>query len=396
MLVVGEADDLPLSVRELIASHEIEALYAATCRQACEPSLLTQAEAVIVCRPEEPAKPANSAAHHELKLLADALASHRLTGVVLSPGTFGVVPGGDDTLIPVPNETSAEELWGRISTIHQYRPLLRRMEEQVTGMQRLGKKLNEQFVEVDQELRLASRLQRDFLPKQLPAIGDVRFHILYRPATWVSGDVYDIQRLDENFIAFYLADAVGHGVASGLLTMFIKQAVVGKVIHRDGYVIVPPSDVLQRLNSQLADQKLPNCQFVTACYGTIDLETHEICLARGGHPHPIHVGVDGSCVEARTVGGLLGIFHDETFPTTSLALQPGEKLVIYSDGLEDLILRRHEHEQDNTQFTPEFQEMAAKPGAQFVRAVEDHLNTMEGSLQPTDDMTMVVIERLAE
>jgi len=67
---------------------------------------------------------------------------------------------------------------------------------------------------VDQELRLDSRLQRDFLPKQLPTVGDIRFHVLYRPATWVCGDVYDVQRLDERFIGFYLADAVGHGVAA--------------------------------------------------------------------------------------------------------------------------------------------------------------------------------------
>lgn len=393
--MVGDADHLPLSVRELIATREPVALYADTCRQACEPSLLTRADAVIICKPELHTRAAGPAVHHELKLLADALASHRLMGVILSPGTLGVVPGGDDPLVCLPQETSADELWGRIATVEQYRPLLRRIEEQVNGMQKLGKKLNEQFVEVDQELRLASRLQRDFLPKQLPAVGDIRFHALYRPATWVSGDVYDIQRLDENCIGFYLADAVGHGVAAGLLTMFIKQAVMGKIVRQDGYVIVPPEDVLERLNSRLADQQLPNCQFVTACYGTINLETHEICMARAGHPHPIHVGADGSCAEVRTVGGLLGIFREETFPSTRLVLEPGEKFVIYSDGLEDLIRCRHE-EQEQSEFTHEFLDLAPKPGPQFIRAVEEHLNQTEGSLQPADDMTLIVVERPPE
>lgn len=390
--MVGDPEDLPLGVRELLASRGLTALYAPDCRAACEPSLLAKSDAVIVCGLDSIQRPTT---YQEMQLLADALASHRLSGVVLSPGTAGVVPGDDDALTCVPADVSADELWGRISTIQHYRPLLQRMEEQVVGMQRLGKKLNEQFVEVDQELRLASRLQRDFLPKQLPAINDVRFHVLYRPATWVCGDVYDIQRLDETSIAFYLADAVGHGVAAGLLTMFIKQAITGKHIYEDGYVIVPPSDVLERLNSQLADQQLPNCQFVTACYGTIDLEEHVITLARGGHPHPIHVGADGTCEEVRTVGGLLGIFHGETFPSTSVALQPGEKLIVYSDGLEDLIMCRHERE-THSRFTPEFVHMATKPGPTLVRAVEDHLNAAEGSLQPADDMTLVVIERLAE
>jgi len=306
------------------------------------------------------------------------------------------VPGDDDPFMRVPAEASADELWGRIAAIQQYRPMLRQMEEQVAGMQRLGKKLNEQFVEVDQELRLASRLQRDFLPKMLPAVGDVRFHALYRPATWVCGDVYDVQRLDETAISFYLADAVGHGVAAGLLTMFIKQAIVGKQIRQDGYAIIPPDVVLERLNSQLADQQLPNCQFVTACYGTIDLTRSEVLLARGGHPHPIHIGADGTCAEVRTVGGLLGIFHGETFPSTSLGLEPGAKLLLYSDGLEDVIISRRDREQTCVQFTPEFIELARMPGLQLVRRIEDQLDAAEGSLQPADDMTLILIERLAD
>ncbi|MBI4581753.1 MAG: SpoIIE family protein phosphatase [Planctomycetes bacterium] len=392
VLVVGEPNEVPLSVRELTASRHLATVYAPTCRQACDPALLTKADAVVVCEADGPGGPAS---RHEVELLADALASHRLTGVLLSPGKCGVMPGGDDALVPVPVDASADELWGRIVTMQQYRPLLRRMEEQVVGMQRLGKKLNEQFVEVDQELRLASRLQRDFLPKQLPAVGDIRFHVLYRPATWVSGDVYDVQRLDEAVVGFYLADAVGHGVAAGLLTVFIKQAIAGKLVYEDGYVIVPPSDVLERLNAQLADQQLPNCQFVTGCYGTVDVTTREIRFSRGGHPHPIHVGADGTCAEVRTAGGLLGVFHGEAFPSTTLVLEPGEKLILYSDGLEDEILGRKERNGRHTHFTSPFQEMVRQPGAAFIRAVEEHLNAAEGSLQPADDMTLVVIEHLA-
>lgn len=402
LVVVGEPGELPLGVRELIASRNLDAVHVPNCRQACEPGLLSRADAVIVCG-SGPSSAADSQDfrvageyRQQLRLLADALASHRLTGIVLSPGGHGVASGDEDPVMLVGPEASADELWGRIAAVQQFRPLLQRMEEQVSGMQRLGKKLNEQFVEVDQELRLASRLQRDFLPKMLPSIGDVRFHALYRPATWVCGDVYDVQRLDETSIAFYLADAVGHGVAAGLLTMFIKQAIVGKRIYQDGYVIVPPHDVLERLNSQLADQQLPNCQFVTACYATIDLSTHEVCLARGGHPHPIRVGRDGTCVEIRTVGGLLGIFHGESFPSTSLVLEPGEKLVVYSDGLEDMIVSRRERDDGQTHFTSEFLEMVRLPGTAMMRSVEDHLNAAEGSLQPSDDMTLVVVERVAE
>src|SRR5690606_36381489 len=146
---------------------------------------------------------------------------------------------------------STDELWSRVATVRNYRPLLQHLEGQMVVMQRLGKRLNQQFVEVDQELRLACRLQRDFLPEVFPAVGDIRFTGLFRPATWVSGDVYDVRRLDETTLSFYVADAVGHGVAAGLLTMFIRQLMVGKRVRRDGYDVISPEEVLSTLNDHL-------------------------------------------------------------------------------------------------------------------------------------------------
>jgi serine phosphatase RsbU (regulator of sigma subunit) len=306
-----------------------------------------------------------------------------------------VVPDDEIAFMPVRQDVSAEELWGRVATIRQYRPLLAQMEAQVTGMQRLGKRLNQQFVEVDQELRLASRLQRDFLPRRLPEVGDLKFTAFYRPASWVSGDVYDVQRLDENHLGFYLADAVGHGVAAGLLTVFIKQAMIGKRITRERYEIVPPSEVLETLNSQLTEQELPNCQFVTAAYAVIHAETHELTYARGGHPHPIRIAPDGTCAESRTPGGLLGVFPNETYPSTKLVLGPGEKFVIYSDGLEDHILERIGRDQRKLAFTESFQAMARLDIDGFMQAFTEQLDQSEGSLAPHDDMTMVVVERKA-
>jgi len=439
VLVVGDVDDLPLCVQELIATRELPVvLYAANCRQACQPSLLTQVDVILLCQTNSQTNnPSNiyqtntptefdtairldlsaedgsldgqpdgqqgeplDGRHNDYQLLVDALASHRLTSIVLSSNSAGVgggvgiagdVFGDDDACFVVPADVSADELWGRLTTVQQCRAQLNRMRDQVTDMRRLGKKLKEQFVEVDQELRLASRLQRDFLPKQLPAVGDIQFHTLFQPATWVSGDVYDVQRLDENVVGFYVADAVGHGVAAGLLTMFIKRAIVGKVVSHDGYDIVSPGKVLERLNLQLIDQHLSHCQFVTACYGTVNLQTREVTIARGGHPNPLLIRANGSITEVECVGGLLGIFEDEMFPTTSLVLEPGDKLMFYSDGLDDLIFRAGRRE-GPSRFSPEFLKLAENTGSDFIRGVEERLNNMEGSLQPNDDITLLVLE----
>jgi len=391
VLLVHPSRELPPAVRELIQSRPIEIVHARNFREARDPARLAGVDAVVIVDSENAGF--SESGRSDLQLLADVLSSHRLMGLVVSPGAPGGVPGDDDTPLDVLGDTTADELWGRIATIRKHRAQLRRMENHVAIMQRLGKKLNQHFVEVDQELRLANRLQRNFLPQTLPEVGDVRFASLYRPATWVSGDDYDVRRLDESRVSFFMADAVGHGVAAGLLTMFIRQALVGKRISRNDYTVIPPEEVLTNLNRELSAQDLPNCQFVTACYGHVEVDRHEITFARGGHPHPIHVAADGTCREVRTVGGLLGVFPDEEFVSAKVLLEPGEKLILYSDGLEDAIICRHRRESGQIRFTADFLDLVRYPAPACVKALADTLDRAEGSLQPADDQTCLIIER---
>lgn len=383
----------PTALRELANACKIEVKTLGSTREACEPSLLAHCDGIIIHDPDGADTSEDITEQH---LLAETLSGARIMGIILTSGWHGSVPVGEESMpwIRLPEDVSPEELWGRVSTIHQYHPLLRRMDEHVSAMQRLGKKLNQHFVEVDQELRLASRLQRDFLPKHLPELNNIRFATFYRPATWVSGDVYDVRRLDEDTIAFYLMDAVGHGVSAGLLTMFLRQSIVGKRITNGEYEIVPPHVVLEQLNRDLVRQELPNCQFVTGLYGTINTRTHELVYARGGHPHPIHVSSDGQCVESRVIGGLLGIFDEEEFGTTRLTLEPGQKFVVYSDGIEDLILCRRQRDSGPTMFQPDFLDLARLPAEDCISALTARLDQEEGSLEQVDDQTCLLIERL--
>lgn len=394
-MLVTTQPDWPPALQELSRSHPVDVQTFRSSRDACEPSALARCDGIIIHDPSDETATDDLTEQH---LLAEALSGARIMGIILSSGTAGVVPEDDASLpwIRLPENVSADELWGRISTICQYHPLLRRMDEHVSAMQRLGKKLNQHFVEVDQELRLASRLQRDFLPKSLPEVNDIRFAALYRPATWVSGDVYDVRRLTEDTIAFYLADAVGHGVAAGLLTMFLRQSIVGKRIANANYHIVPPHEVLETLNRDLVRQELPNCQFVTGLYGTINTRTHELVYARGGHPHPIHVSADGQCVESRVIGGLLGIFDEEEFGYTRLTLEPGQKFIIYSDGIEDMILCRRQRDTGPTEFKSEFLDLVTLPAQECISSITARLDQEEGSLTQLDDQTCLIIERLPE
>ena len=290
---------------------------------------------------------------------------------------------------------SADELMGRIHTMARYRTILQEVDGELHRLQKLRDQLNRHFEELDQEMRLASRLQRDFLPRETPPLGPLRFATVYQPASWVSGDIYDVFRLDEKHVGFYLADAVGHGVAAGLLTMFIKRAMLTKVIDDGRYRIVPPSEALAALNDSLAGQELPNCQFATVCYGIINYETLQLTVARGGHPYPIHVLQDGTPQEVKSEGGLLGVFAGQQYPCTQVQLKPGDKLVVYSDGVEDFFVGERDAAR-RACFASEFGEVARLPAGQLASHLRSFIESHEGSLAPADDVTAIIVEVAAE
>ena len=114
-----------------------------------------------------------------------------------------------------------------------------------------------------EQLRMAGLVQRDFLPRQLPNCDRLRWDTIFLPAEWVSGDIYDIARLDEEHIGFYVADVVGHGMPAALLTIFLKQALVMRQTTGNSYHIFSPAEVMANLNIRMTEQKLAVNQFIT-------------------------------------------------------------------------------------------------------------------------------------
>jgi hypothetical protein len=261
-------------------------------------------------------------------------------------------------------------------------------------LRRRDETLNYYMQRLDEELRLAARLQQDFLPKLLPELGRVRFHTLYRPAGYVSGDLYDVMRLDERRVGFYMADAVGHGMPAALLTMFVKQALVTKEITAGGYRLLDPAEALGRLNIALLEQGLSHSNFCTAVYGILDVDTLEVRLARAGHPAPLLLRADETVEPLGPDGALLGIFPDETFAAGSARLAPGDRLVVYTDGVD--IAFPDERDHDISQRPPRWQEELVR--RRSLRADDlladfgRHLDDTSGSLDPRDDLTMMVID----
>src|SRR5438552_479200 len=158
------------------------------------------------------------------------------------------------------------ELLAQVQALLRIKELHIRLLEKTAEVNLINKRLEAAHKKVDQELELARRIQQSFLPQSMPEMPRAGLAVLYLPCGRVGGDFYDAFRLDENHFGFYVADAMGHGVPASLLTVFIKRAVQAKEIFGKHYRLLPPNEVLQRLNRELVEQKLSESPFITMVY----------------------------------------------------------------------------------------------------------------------------------
>src|SRR5215207_5050234 len=231
-------------------------------------------------------------------------------GALLTAGEAVLPPAGLE--VAIAKELVVEE------TLDRVQRELNAVRGELETLQRRDDVMRYHMQRIDEELKLAARLQQDFLPRKLPTVGPVKFHTLFRPAGHVSGDLYDVMRLDEHHVGFYMADAVGHGMPAALLTMFLKQALVTKEITPKGYRLLEPSATMARLNDALVEQNLSHATFATAIYGYVNTQTFEVVFSRGGHPNPLVLGSNGEMRSIESDGSLLGIFPSETFEQTRI------------------------------------------------------------------------------
>lgn len=247
------------------------------------------------------------------------------------------------------------------------------------------------------ELLLAARVQRDFLPKHMPEVEGLDVEVLFRPHGFVSGDTYDVKRLDEHHVSFFLADAMGHGVPAALMTLYIAGSLPRVEASPDGLRIVPPGEALTRLNAELHESLAGPSRFATAVCGVIDLRTRMITLACAGHPAPLRISKHG--VRPVEVSGMLmGVVSDYQYEQVTIRLEDDELLVLHSDGLEEAFNpRKSPPAIDGTLPIPaHYSHMAGMrrgdAGQSLVKAMSflgETIDMQEGSFHQDDDLTVL-------
>ena len=241
-----------------------------------------------------------------------------------------------------------------------------------------------------EQLLMAGQVQRDFLPKSLPNTERVRWSSLFLPAQVVSGDMYDVARIDEKHIGFYIADVVGHGIPAALLTVFFKQAIVMRETLNNAYRIFTPNEVMTNLNLKITELKLTTNQFVTCCYCLLNTETLQLTFARGGHPYPVLMRGNEKPQQLQTPGPLVGVFEHAIFPQMTVQLQQGDKFLLYSDGAERFIGQFNDN--SGFHFDSRFCQIKDLPIAAMCDEFNINIQSQHIEYAEIDDITMVALE----
>jgi sigma-B regulation protein RsbU (phosphoserine phosphatase) len=180
---------------------------------------------------------------------------------------------------------------------------------------------------INNELEMAREIQLSILPQEIPKIRGLEIAARYVPMSSVAGDFYDFIVVDEKHVGILVADVSGHGLPAALIASMLKVALAAQSQHA-----FDPGLVLAGLNRSLCGKFKHH--YVTGIYLFVDMEKKSIRYAGAGHP-PLLLwrASTGSASEVLKNGLLLGLFPEETYSVAEVPVEPGDKAVLYTDGI---------------------------------------------------------------
>src|SRR5215469_9443594 len=251
----------------------------------------------------------------------------------------------------------------------------------------IREQLAQQLLAIQKELETARLIQQSILPESVPKIEGLDIAARYVPMTSVAGDFYDFIVVDNRHVGILVADVSGHGMPAALIASMLQVAFTAQFAHAS-----EPGRVLSGLNKALCGKF--RTHFVTAAYMFVDMEKNSISYAGAGHPPLLlwRMSKRGA-IEVEENGLLLGHFPGESYSPVQLPVEPGDKAILYTDGI--LEARNLSEEMFGVDRFKKFLEANYALGAnEFIDALMDELSRWSG--QPSgrgqqDDITILAV-----
>ena len=202
---------------------------------------------------------------------------------------------------------------------------------------RLNREVQRQRDQLERELKVVSGLQRGLLPGRLPEISAMKLAVHYETSRYAGGDYYDVVELPNHSYGFLVADAEGHSAPAAVM-----MAMTCALFRSCPEMHAQPDKVIDFINRNLGNVNRES--FVTAIYAVYDATNRQVRIARAGHPLPILFRpAEGKARELACKGVfVMGMDRYKHIPTTEIFLEPGDRLLFYTDGVTERFNPRDE------------------------------------------------------
>src|ERR687893_648313 len=312
----------------------------------------------------------------ESQIAEGDLVATRFTGRSVHRGTFlGVAPTGDETTYTgmtfhrIADGKIAEE-WGESDFLSVMEPAF---EQEMRERER-----------IEQELRIARLIQQTLLPKTLPELPSYDVAAYYQPAREVGGDFYDFLQLPDGRLGLFVGDVSGKGVPAAIVMA------ITRTLLRSAYHLGSPGEILKQVNDSLLPDIPPN-MFVTCLAALLDSRTGRLQYANAGHDLP-YLRHAAGVSKLQATGMPLGLMPDMSYEEKEITLQPGESILLYSDGL----VEAHSPQREMFGF-PRMQRYVGEhpEGAALIDSLLSELAHFTGvEWEQEDDITLLTLQRL--
>ena len=237
-----------------------------------------------------------------------------------------------------------------------------------------------------QELRVATLIQQQFMPRELPHLPEWQIAAFYGPARAVGGDFYDFVEMSDGRIGIAVGDVTDKGVPAALV-----MARTHSILRAEASRLTSPAEILSRANDLLVPE-MPARMFVTCLFAILDPATGRIVLANAGHNLP-YVRTGETVTELRATGMPLGLLPGIRYEEVEGTIAPGSNVLLYSDGL----VEAHDAERQMFGFDRLRTAFAVDDaGSELLDRLLETLKAFTGpDHEQEDDITLVTLRRAA-
>lgn len=307
----------------------------------------------------------------------------------------GLNSGADDYLAKPVN---TDELLARVSAAERILSLQRSLMDRHNEAVAAHEKLQRIHAALEDDLKLAAKVQKAFTPKAFGTCKDIPISAIYEPCAHVSGDLIGYFELNADEIAVYSIDVSGHGVAAALMWVTLSQAFdpldrqnnVAFDTGADGRTVIrEPHQVAAQLNIRHQSDAETD-QYFTMVYARINIFNGMVRICQAGHPGPAIVRKNGDVEFSNHGGPPIGLLPDVVFESSRFQLARGDRLFIYSDGVTDCL-----QPGDTTidaALGAILAECARLPIGEFSNGLKERLARLTASRVFADDLSALYVE----